>query len=95
MSFRLSALARQDLRDIRHYISRDNPRRAGTFIAELLATCRRIGEQPTGYPETDPPRRGRRRAVHGDYLIFYAPGHEGAEILRILHGSRDWPSLLG
>lgn len=94
MKFRLSAAARQDLRDIRFFIARDNPRRAASFVAELRDVCRRIGAYPMGYPEVDPPRQGRRRAVHGDYLIFYTPGRDGADILRILHGARDWPNLL-
>lgn len=94
MTFRLSAAARQDLRDVRYYIARDNPRRAASFVAELRAVCKRIGEHPAGYPETDPPRRGRRRAVHGDYLILYAATPRGADILRVLHAARDWPKLL-
>jgi toxin ParE1/3/4 len=35
-----------------------------------------------------------RKRVHGDYLIFYRVRGRQVEIVRILHGARDWNALL-
>ncbi len=35
-----------------------------------------------------------RRRVHGAYLILYRIGGERLDILRIIHGARDYPALL-
>lgn len=39
----------------------------------------------------------RFHSVHGfrKYLIFYIPGSEGIEIVRVLHGARDLKTLFG
>jgi toxin ParE1/3/4 len=29
----------------------------------------------------------------GNYLIFYRPVNQGIEVLRVLHGARDIPSI--
>jgi len=38
--------------------------------------------------------RSVRRCVFGNYLIFYRVGAANVEILRILHGSRDYEQTL-
>ena len=30
-----------------------------------------------------------------NFLIFYQPGHDGVTVIRVLHASRDWWTLLG
>lgn len=37
---------------------------------------------------------GLRRRLHAGYLIFYRVGTDRVEIVRIIHGARDYPSLL-
>jgi toxin ParE1/3/4 len=36
---------------------------------------------------------GLRSLAVGNYVIFYRPVSEGIQIIRVLHGARDIPSL--
>ncbi len=90
--------AEADLETIGDYIARDNPMRAITFIAELREKCLGLANMPLGFPLV---RRyeqsGVRHRVHGNYQIFYRPvGNpvERIDILHILHGARDYMSIL-
>lgn len=91
----LTAEALYDLEQIGDYIARDRPVRARTFVAELAAAARKIGEIPNGFPLV--PRyesHGVRRRVHGACLIFYRIADDHVSILHVLHGARDYESLL-
>lgn len=90
--FALSPEARRDLLDIKTYIARDSPRRAASYIAELLAACRRAAQQPLGYPEA-PFVKGYRQTRHKPYLILYTVRPGSIRIERILHSARDLPAL--
>jgi len=91
----LTAEALGDLEQIGDDIARDSPVRARTFVAELMAAARRIGEIPQGFPLV--PRyesHGVRRRVHRACLIFYRVEADRVSILHILHGARDYEALL-
>lgn len=91
----LTAEALGDLEQIGDYIAGDSPVRARTFVAELVAAARKIGEIPRGFPLV--PRfehLGVRRRVHGSYLIFYRIEEDRVSILHVLHGARDYEALL-
>jgi len=91
----LSPEAEQDLLDIWLYIAADNSVSADRFLAQLeqramaLAEFREIG--------IDRPELGRdiRSFPAYRYVLYYRPGVDGVEIVRVLHGSRDvGPGLL-
>ncbi len=87
--------ALRDLEEIGDYIARDNPERARTFVGELLAKARQLGDRPEAFPVV--PRYahlGVRRRVHGAYLIFYRLETERVTIIHVLHGARDCDALL-
>ncbi|MCP1470996.1 plasmid stabilization system protein ParE [Sphingobium sp. OAS761] len=91
----LTAEALGDLERIGDYIAQDNPNRARSFVAELLAKARGLRDLPEGFPLV--PRYahlGIRRRVHGSYLIFYRIEAQQISILHILHGARDYEALL-
>jgi len=99
MKLRWSRVARGDLADIAVAIAYDNPSRAQTFVDELLRSADKILDAPAGYPlVTDFASRGIRRRVGGKYLIFYRvdDNEDDGEIIifRVLHGARDYGSLL-
>ena len=87
--------AEADLEEIGDWIARDNPARAASFVLELRALCLDIGRRPRAYPFV-PHRRpdSIRRRVHGNYLIFYRIGEAAVEILQVLHGARDYESVI-
>ncbi len=87
--------AEADLEHIGDYIARDNPRRAISFVSELIARCDELADMPLAFPLV--PRYehfGIRRRVHGQYLIFYRIGTERIDILHILNGAQDVDAVL-
>lgn len=92
----LSPRAAADLEEIADYISRDNPVRAASFVAELEAKCRAVAASPDLYPARSDLAPGLRMAVHGRYLVLYSdlPGEATVRVERVLHGARNLPRLL-
>ena len=91
MKVALTPEALADLKEIGSWIARDNARRARSFVKELSGACMSLAEQPRRFPYVfpsgEPPVRKR---VHQGYLIFYRVETDAVQILRIVHGSRDW-----
>ena len=91
----ITEAARADLIAIGEFIRPHHPARAFSFIQELLDCCEELIERAALYPLV--PRyekRGIRRRVHGDYLIFYRVAAERLEVLHILNGAQDYAALL-
>lgn len=87
--------AAADLERIGDWIARDNPRRAVSFVEELVACCIRIADAPEGFPLLrDHRRSGVRRRPHGQYLVFYRLRAGRIEILHVLHGAQDYAAIL-
>lgn len=84
-----------DLEDIADRIAADNPLRAISFVAELVDRCRSLWPHPNRFPEVSQiGYRPIRKLTHGGYLIFYSVSPERIEIQRVVHGSRDWATLI-
>jgi len=95
--FRLSPEARQDIKDIWSYISRDSIEAAPLVREVLRDNCRRLAKHPDiGHRRGDLTAREDVRfwPVYS-YLIIYRPHTRPLEILRVLHGKRDVKSILG
>lgn len=95
MKVALTPDALADLKEIGHWIARDNPGRARSFVRELTAASMSLGRQPRrfpfAFPSGEPPVRKR---VHQGYLIFYRIETESVQVIRIVQGSRDWATVL-
>jgi plasmid stabilization system protein ParE len=95
MKLVISAEARTDLFRIGDYIALDNPSRAASFVKELAAKCRTLTSNPLMYPVVPRyERSGIRRAVHGNYLIFYRVDHDSIVVLHVLASAMDYESIL-
>lgn len=95
MIVRLSAEAELDLEAIGDFIARDDPSRALSFLHELREKCLGLAEMPQRFPLV--PRyeaTGVRRRAHGDYLIFYRIYEQSVVILHVLHGARNYSTIL-
>lgn len=91
----LTEAALADLIGIGRAIAQDNPVRAATFVDELYDSCQRLSGTPRAYPLLPKwEASGVRRRVHGSYLIFYRIRDEVVEVLRVLHGARDYERVL-
>jgi toxin ParE1/3/4 len=87
--------AKVGLRDIALFIARDSKTRARSFVRELQAKAREIGDMPRAFPLV--PRyehHGIRRRPYRDYLIFYRIEDDSVVIIHVLHGARDYEALL-
>ncbi len=95
MNVVVSEAALDDLMRIGRAIAADNPLRAETFVTELYDRCRRLADMPRAYPLIPNwEDRGVRRRTYRDYLIFYRLPEETVEILRVLHGAREYEPIL-
>ena len=91
--FTVAAL--DDLEGIGDYISRDNPERAASFVAEIEAKCLELADLPKSFQLVERhEKRGIRRRRHRKYLIFYRPAKNRIVIQRVLHASRNHDALL-
>ncbi len=52
-------------------------------------------ERPGSFPARDDLHPGLRAARHGRYLIFFLETADAVQIVRVLHGARDLPRILG
>jgi plasmid stabilization system protein ParE len=91
----LSGQARTDLREIAFYIARDNRKRALSFVRELQQKAKEIGEMPRAFPVVPRyERQGIRRRVYRNYLIFFRIERRRVLVIHVLHGARDYESIL-
>jgi toxin ParE1/3/4 len=95
----LKPQAREDIKQIAAYIKEDSPQSSTAFrqtlenIYELLLELPEIG---TARNFHNPEMTGLRMLPvrkFDMYLIFYRSTPEGLEIVRVVHGARDLPSL--
>lgn len=96
MKVRFTGPADADLEEIGDWIAQEDPLRATGFIAEIRKAAAALSRYGRRYPvvsqlaEQEIRKRSFRR-----YLIFYRMRATDVQILRIVHGSRDWAALLG
>ncbi len=92
---RLSETAEFDLIDIWDYVARDNPRAADRYIDAVYAHCRELAESPTVgrlRPDLAP---GLRSSPFRSHVVFYEVSDDAVDVVRVLHGARDIPVILG
>ena len=74
---------------------------AECFLANAAASFNELSGQPMmgapltlRHPELAAMRKWRVKDFD-NYLVFYLPRPDGVSVVRVLHGARDWWSLLG
>ena len=84
--------ARQDLRAIRDYISKDDCKAAERFLMRLRDMARMLAGAPAIGRVRPEIGSGIRSFVVNRYVLFYRPlpGAVGIELVRVLHGARDF-----
>ena len=90
----LTRAAIGDLADIARRIGRDSVPTARRFTAALERRALAVGHNPRVYPYAEGLEDLKvRRRLYRDYLIFFVERVGRVEILRIVHGARDWQAL--
>lgn len=93
-----SPLARRDLIEAEAWIHGDRPRAAVAFRSAVLRGAQLIAERPQSGVERLEIAGAPHRflVVQGfPYLLVYNADRRPPLIVRVLHGARDLPSLLG
>ena len=91
----LAPSAHADLKEIADWIGPDDWDRAESFRRALLEKCETLGSNPSRYPLVFHSRvRNLRKVSYRDYLIFYRVLTKEVEVVRIVHGKRDWLRML-
>lgn len=84
----------EDLEEIWLYIAQDSPARADGFLDQLYSLC---AEKLAAFPEIGTGRdyldKGVLAFPYKRYMIYYRYDTSLVEIIRILHGSRDLPTI--
>ena len=94
---RLLRIAEEDLTEIISFIAADNPVAANTIAdkiekdIELLSENPMIGRIPR---DEDIKTLGYRYIIVQNYIVFYTIEEKTIFIHRILHGTRDYKTLL-
>jgi toxin ParE1/3/4 len=90
----ITALAEDDLAEIWWHIALDDAAAADSFVDELHARCRLLGETPDAgraRPDLAPEVRS---FPYARYVILYRHRPDVVEILRVVSGYRDLHLLL-
>lgn len=82
--------AEQDLADIYDWIADSSPASADRYIKRVISQLNHLAEMPNmgSYRLSNFPQI--RSFPIGNHLVFYQPVDDGIEVIRILHGARDW-----
>ncbi len=91
MNLYWSPSAIEDLKHLRAYIARDNPRAAAEAAKTVLEAVERLRRFPSmGRPGRVPDTR--ELVVPGTPLVIpYTVSERGVEIIAVLHGASIWP----
>ena len=92
--------AKQDLINCGSYIASENPAAADRFLNAAEKTFQQLSRMPEMGPLLQQPNARlatmRFWPISGfrNYLVFYYPRSDGIEIVRVLHGARDWTRVI-
>ena len=93
--------AEADLQEITEYVSRvlDNPPAAESLLDKIDKRIRELSDYPEAHPlaaDIQLQERGIRVFTFGNYVGLYRVrrDEQTVVVLRLLHGRRDWISLL-
>ena len=92
--YKISPAARTDLNGICRHIAADKRAAAGRFRKTFYESIRLLAAQPLIGEAREEFGTGVRIFPVGNYLIFYRPTPERIEVVRVIHGARDYESFL-
>lgn len=88
-----SPASRRDLHEILKYISRDKPGAALRHVEKLEQACWTLARNPQMGTAREELMPNVRVWSEGNFAIFFRPVIDGAEIIRVVHGARDFDAL--
>ncbi|NJL39193.1 MAG: type II toxin-antitoxin system RelE/ParE family toxin [Leptolyngbyaceae cyanobacterium RM2_2_4] len=91
----INALAVQDLNEIADYFAENNVEAGDRFFRTFNRKCQQLVAFPNSGKSYATIRPGLRGLSLEGYVIFYRLLDNGIEILRVVSGRRDFPTLFG
>ena len=88
-----SLLAEQDLVDLWRHVAPHNVTAANELLRLIDKTCSVLAEHPHIGRDRGNILEGMLSFPVGNHLIFYRVSGKGIEVVRVLHGARDVPSV--
>ena|SRR2546423_1866123 len=82
--------AKRDIEHISDWIFRESPAAAEKWLDDLDEKLQIIAATPGVGTNRSDLRPGIRSYAFGNYLIFFKPTKAGVDIVRIIHGARDY-----
>src|SRR5438046_3674060 len=82
--------AERDIDEIANRIAADNETAALKWLEELDQKLTVIATMPGIGTARSDLQRGIRSYAFGDYLIFFKVTRTGVDIIRVIHGARDY-----
>jgi plasmid stabilization system protein ParE len=94
--FALTPRAKRDLNDIWEYIAEDNIEAADRVLDVLQAAMAKLAKNPgIGHWREEAADRRHRFFLVYSYVIVYRHETKRLQVIRVLHGARDLPAVLG
>lgn len=91
----LSAEAENDLGEIFDYTEQEfGIEQAATYLSELETSLLALVANPKSGRERNEIRAGLRSITPHSHVIFYRICADHIRVVRVLHGSRDFPKIL-
>jgi len=94
---RYLSIAEDDIHEIMDYLLEHSINAANAFIDRLVGLEERLSVFPESSALIRDKKlriRGYRVAAIGDYLLFYTLRNENVYVMRVIHGKRNYLSLL-
>lgn len=82
--------AERDLDNIAQWIARSSETAALKWLSDLDGKLSIIAQNPGIGTDRSKLRPGVRSYAFGNYLIFFKSTKRGIDVLRVLHGARDY-----
>jgi toxin ParE1/3/4 len=91
--YRINALASRDLDRIADYLAEIDMQMSDRFLQDFDRKCQQIVSFPMSGRNYATLRPDLRGMAFKSYIIFYRILENGVEIIRVIEGRRDLPSL--
>jgi toxin ParE1/3/4 len=88
-----SPSSRRDLLEILEHISKDKPGAALRHVERLEESCWMLARNSQVGTARDDLVPGLRCWSVGNYVIFFRSSIDGIEVVRVVHGARDFGKL--
>lgn len=89
-----SPIAAADVQELYDFVSSEDATAADRLLGEIETSCASLGRHPRlGVARDDIMPGIRLIVVHHTYVVFYRIRNDEIEVVRVVHGKRDFSKL--